>query len=449
MAKNDIGSRLTMQIIQMASNTLIQVVKLMEDLFKSSKDPVERAFAEQIGKGNVAYVCVEGKDAKALQGILRREGIESFTKTLNYGKDSDIGEQYKSYVLVSKNDMEKAQKIINKYYLSKERGLTSMKNLKILSDNKTKSFVCKDQEAVQLYIKKAESAKVPIFVTKEKEGYGIYFAEKDLSKIDSIRADVAISMSGITGEHLRKQISWMNQNKKDICALLQDKDNKETLVVVDTKSNDRISVGPKGISINGQVYEQGKKLEHEIKRIITNCENPTIFKKSDLGVMYNDTIKRFEHMSYKDRVDAVIDNQRQNYNRPEPTPEEMEKIKLEREVKEKVESKLSQENEVEVVKDTNPYENEESFWGFKEKEKINYEKLQEMNQNDEKQMNDVYESVMKEAKLNFDESEPKVRGDVNVDVMEKENEIFEMDLHVEKWLEEEGLEHNFEVVERE
>jgi len=435
MSDVDTAIRLAMQTIEFGSNTTIQLATLLENICKSSKNPIDKAFAQQIKADNVAIVEMPAKDAKILQSLLQKDGIEACVRTVNHGRDENVKEQYTSYLMVKKDDVEKAQEVITRYNLLKEKGLTSIQNLEAISNGKEQSFSIVSPEVVQLYIKRAEEVGIPIAITKH-DDYSIRFAKKDLGKMNKIRADISMDMSGKTGEYLKSQIKWMNENKKNICKEIQN-EYKHNFVVVDAKSDVIIKVDKKGISVNGKLYTQGKELDSIIKRTIASYDNPTILSEKETGreLSYKQMLSKYNNMTEKDKSFYIIQRQRDYYQRPVPTPEEIEKMGQEKLAKEKVGVKLAQNNPEDKIEIVTPYNNEESTWGFIEKEKKNYEKV-----HDDSEIDKDVPVILNEAQQNFDLSTPRVQKDVDNIVYEKEEEIFDMEIDLDKLEKEINLE---------
>lgn len=362
----------THEMMMSTVNTFSNVVLKSVDLLLRTGDPLAKEMGKQLRNGNVSTVETESRaDALNLQNALRNEGAFHSMAVSVDGRN---------FVLIHESEVELAQKTINRFYNERSRGGSiDMKTFGRYADQEANIVENMNEQTAQMMAYRCEQQHIPIVTQgpNENNKYNVLFAERDADKMSAILNTVAIDMAGEHGKLVTRQLQWESAYRTGVLNnILNGKYSDGSQIepgaaLVDRNGNE-IEVKKNALIIRESGREESiaksreKNIEREVKATYCDMDRPVLLTR--------DQFNEFKKTPKEKRDDFLIDVERKS-GRPVLSTAEMQIIADTEAKRASIQRKLSQSFYGSSSETQNPYNTEQSFWGFKEAERENYQDM--------------------------------------------------------------------------
>lgn len=374
----DMSFKLT-NIFLNGSMLLTEVVS--EILQYLNKDPAAKMLNNYMKNGGqLDFTVCNERYAKELEERLKDNGVV-FLRTSAANKGAEM-------FVYADIDREKVNEVVAEFRADHEKdGIVDRSVFYAYAEGNVRQMTGLDTAQAMLITEHAEKRDMKLMVSETQKGiFTIEFAAKDLSKMNRIRTETAIELSGVAGKALRKQLEYESQNVVEI--INKTNRGKETFYVVDLDGkeikSDEVGVtykGPEGLITVEHTEESFEERANELLQRMRGPVHLTEEQKHDFDM---------ENNKKKFLVTADKENGRPSY-----TEEEYKAIREMAAKKELYEIKLSLLNPEQQVYDICIENDDMRLATFEEFNDIN-EKQTEEYENDEinpEIMNEIKESI--------------------------------------------------------
>lgn len=303
----------SLNIITRGVGTLADI--LYKTMMYYKDDPVNKALADALKHDDAVVFEVENfEEADEMRKKMSENGVK-FTATAAY-KD-------KVYVVVPKEDLEKASEIVNAFYDERSSGLFTAQFINSYSNGQVQEIKGLSEEESSLFILRCKEQHVPICVDGPSDGtYRIRFAEHDLDKIERIRLDVATTLAGPAKDLYKEQLNWKNEYEKTIMNTIISGKYPDGSTVAEGSAiagtdGKRVEITKmyvklydagtcKSFSRNASEKDLQKNAE-EISRFVKSIENPVFFDRKEYSILKDmDTNEREKFFADKERAGFLL-----------------------------------------------------------------------------------------------------------------------------------------------
>lgn len=370
------------QIINLEAETLKNILSLTQRqlLLLPHSNPIEKEMSKQLKNGNVTLIGVENQyDGNKLQSELHNNGVPH-AMYVSVSSSSSKNNERMHFIAIHNSEMEAARSIINAFQRERSRGgITDPCLFGRYADQSIRVIENVDNMAAMMFNRYCEQAHIPILLRGPdgSELWQIVYAEKDNMQMDLICDSVAIDMSGEYGNIVKRQLEWENNyriNARNI--ILNGRDEHGEKLPVETALVDQEGREIE-IKRTSMIFRDGNveksiplKREDEIERAIKG-----LFREmKDPVLLANTDYEKFKNLSENEKSNFLIDIERRS-GRPVLSRVEMEVVAATEVKRTAIQQKLNQSVYGSLSELQNPYNVDQSFWGFKEAELENYQDI--------------------------------------------------------------------------
>lgn len=287
---------------------------LME--YASSTDPAVKTLRKYMDAGgHLDFTVCKPEYEKELSERFRDEGI-------TYLQTRSMANGGVDVFLYAESDRAKVKEILNdlrgEYGKS---GITDHATMYAYAKGNVREIPNLNRDEAILFAEHAEKRNIKILVEEPaKDQFRVSFAEKDSNTVNRIKADVAIELSGLAGQALRKQLHYENDKLVKILDMAKNYESKEPSFLVDLRGNE-MKVEHSGVTYKGEsgvitVENNEPDFEERVDELIMQMNGPVLLNEQEK----NEFDKQLDKKAY------LVDAERRN-GRPEYTADEYAAIK--------------------------------------------------------------------------------------------------------------------------
>ena len=217
---------------------------LME--YASSTDPAVKTLRKYMDAGgHLDFTVCKPEYEKELSERFRDEGI-------TYMQTRSMANGGVDVFLYAESDRAKVKEILNdlrgEYGKS---GITDHATMYAYAKGNVREIPNLNRDEAILFAEHAEKRNIKILVEEPaKDQFRVSFAEKDSNTVNRIKADVAIELSGLAGQALRKQLHYENDKLVKILDMAKNYESKEPSFLIDLRGNE-MKVEYSGVTYKG------------------------------------------------------------------------------------------------------------------------------------------------------------------------------------------------------
>ncbi len=303
----------SINLITKGVDTLADV--LYKSIQLAKNDPVNKVMAKILKNGEADVYKVDNfRQADELKKMLAEKGVK-YATTCAYGDQV--------YLVIPKEDREKASEIINMYYQSQSTGVVTPSQLNDHANGKVQEIKGLSETETALYMHCCKAQNIPINVVGPSDGtYRIRFAEQDLDKMARVRIDVAAMLSGPAKDLYAEQIQWRQEYDKVALntivsgrypdgstvregSAIVGSDGKQievSKIYITLRDSGSVTRFPR----NANEADMQKNME-QISQFAKNIESPVFLDRKDLGILNNlPTAERSAFLATKERAGLLL-----------------------------------------------------------------------------------------------------------------------------------------------
>lgn len=287
---------------------------LME--YASSTDPAVKTLRKYMDAGgHLDFTVCKPEYEKELSERFRDEGI-------TYMQTRSMANGGVDVFLYAESDRAKVKEILNdlrgEYGKS---GITDHATMYAYAKGNVREIPNLNRDEAILFAEHAEKRNIKILVEEPaKDQFRVSFAEKDSNTVNRIKADVAIELSGLAGQALRKQLHYENDKLVKILDMAKNYESKEPSFLIDLRGNE-MKVEYSGVTYKGEsgvitVENNEPDFEERVDELIMQMNGPVLLNEQEK----NEFDEQLDKKAY------LVDAERRN-GRPEYTADEYAAIK--------------------------------------------------------------------------------------------------------------------------
>lgn len=287
---------------------------LME--YASSTDPAVKTLRKYMDAGgHLDFTVCKPEYEKELSERFRDEGI-------TYMQTRSMANGGVDVFLYAESDRAKVKEILNdlrgEYGKS---GITDHATMYAYAKGNVREIPNLNRDEAILFAEHAEKRNIKILVEEPaKDQFRVSFAEKDSNTVNRIKADVAIELSGLAGQALRKQLHYENDKLVKILDMAKNYESKEPSFLIDLRGNE-MKVEYSGVTYKGEsgvitVENNEPDFEERVDELIMKMNGPVLLNEQEK----NEFDEQLDKKAY------LVDAERRN-GRPEYTADEYAAIK--------------------------------------------------------------------------------------------------------------------------
>lgn len=208
-----------------------------------NQDPAANLLKKHIkSNGDLEFTACKKELAPNLEEKFRNAGIV-FLRTQNLANGGVT-----LFVYPSK-DRERVEQILNDFRAEhRESAIIDNSTMAAYSKGCVRSVNKLTYEEAVLFTEHAEKKGIPLVVEEPKQGaFKIIYAEKDQEIINRIKANVAMELSGLAGDALKKQLFYEERKAEYQTDLILNYEKSEPFYLVDLKGH-QMKVDKKGVT---------------------------------------------------------------------------------------------------------------------------------------------------------------------------------------------------------
>lgn len=287
---------------------------LME--YASSTDPAVKTLRKYMDAGgHLDFTVCKPEYEKELSERFRDEGI-------TYMQTRSMANGGVDVFLYAESDRAKVKEILNdlrgEYGKS---GITDHATMYAYAKGNVREIPNLNRDEAILFAEHAEKRNIKILVEEPaKDQFRVSFAEKDSNTVNRIKADVAIELSGLAGQALRKQLHYENDKLVKILDMAKNYESKEPSFLIDLRGNE-MKIEYSGVTYKGEsgvitVENNEPDFEERVDELIMQMNGPVLLNEQEK----NEFDEQLDKKAY------LVDAERRN-GRPEYTADEYAAIK--------------------------------------------------------------------------------------------------------------------------
>lgn len=269
----DLGLRI-MDLMMHGATTMADFISQTLSYFEGV-DPVARKLR---GKDTLA-VFVKPEELDLASKKLTQEGVAN-VKSMNTQLNG------MGLIIFAQSDAGKAMDVINHFRAERARsGIVNIDVLRAEMDDNIRRIENVSLHEAMLFAGHAGENDIHIAMERPRQGeYSVVFGADDMAKIQQIRRSVALELSGIPGEALRKQLDYENENAMYIRDQILNKDADINVYDLEGKSivsDDRKIVF---IDVDGDrmtIYRNERNFHDRTSNLLASLRNPVYLDNKD------------------------------------------------------------------------------------------------------------------------------------------------------------------------